>query len=553
MIRYIKTSPKIYPTPTGYDINNAIGWTDVVSENNTYAISNDSSNYWRYFVIKLNAGTKYTIRQTERSFDTAFWIYNSDKNVITAVDDDSPSKPSSDGRIDNDGQNETFYYTPTTSGVYYLRWGSYSSGTGTATIEITPKPENHTMLKPIITPSSGFDKWGFLKKYTSTKLAKIIPTNDTNDEYSKLFIAFNEGIVDTAKGNSTPITLDVANVAIEDGCGVFTNNSKIKCNADSWNISTQPFTLEFYINMTTMPTSNDWNNCSTIFVTYDSPGSSDQNALRFGNTLINWQYNDSSYYIAVPADYIKQNTWHHFALVRNGNEYYIFIDGKLRAWYTNTRTVTNYSRCMIGYESSDENSFDSSNAHFIGKLKNLNFSIGIARYLEDFKPFAISGIYTPPALTQLVTPMNLTSNDNDDWTISASSVYDNTYEPYKAFDGGWPINDGGWFSNSSDTTPTLTIQYKKGKLNITSYDIDMGFDSTNRAFNGWKFEGSNNNSNWITLDEVTDFTFNIKGAAISRTFNNNEYYAYYRLVITDKPVDYISISEFRGYGKKIDL
>lgn len=552
MIRYIHSKNKVYPVPTGYNINDAIGWTEVVTSANTLDVANDSSNYWRYYALKLEANTKYTITQTARSFDTAFWFYDSKQSVITTVDSDSPSSPGSDGKIDNDSNNETFYYTPTATGIFYLCWGAYSRGTGTATLQITPRPLDYSTSKPIIYPSVGFDKWGFLKRYSSLALAKANVRYTTNDEYSKLYLSFEDGVADTAVGNSTPLALDVANVDIENGCGVFGNNSKIKLSASNWDIASQPFTLDFYMNMATLPTSNDWNNCSTVFVTYASPNSSDQNALRFGNTLINWQYNDSNYYIAVPADYIKQNTWHHFALVRNDTNYYIFIDGKLRSYYTNSQSVTNYANCMIGYEADNESEYGSGEAHFIGKLKNLNFSVGIARWLADFTPYAINGIYTPPAFSSLVTPMNLTANETDAWLISASSIYDGAYEPYKAFDGGWPIHNGGWFSNSSDSTPTLTIKSKTKKVNIRAYDIDMGWDSTNRAFNGWRFEGSDDGSNWTTLDEVTGFTFSNKGPGVSRSFTNNNYYTYHRLVITDKPVDYIAISEFRGYGSMMD-
>lgn len=89
MIRYIKSPNLTYLQPTGVSLDDPIGWTDVVTESNTYSTSNDSTNLWRYFAIKLNAGTKYTIKQTARSFDTAFWFYNIDKSVITSVDSDS--------------------------------------------------------------------------------------------------------------------------------------------------------------------------------------------------------------------------------------------------------------------------------------------------------------------------------------------------------------------------------------------------------------------------------------------------------------------------------
>ena len=378
------TKDKIFPNPNGTNINSAIGWTDVVTDGaNTYTVSNDSQNNWRYFALLLEKGVKYTFYQTERSFDTSFWLYNSEKSAITSMDSDSPSQPNGDGKIDNDGQNEKFYYTPSDTNVFYLRWGSYSNATGNATIQITPSPLVYSMLTPIITPTTGINKLGIPYEYSSLKNAGIIQNVDTNDEFCRLYIDFNHNIIDSAKGNKIPIELSYSNIDVSNGYGLFNGSSTISCSAQNWDIN-QNFTLEFYINFDQLPTSNNWSSCQTLFVTFNVHDSTYQHALRFGNTIINFQYEDNSWIVTAPME-MEIEKWYHFALVRENTTYRIFIDGKLKGEGIYNSALSNYSNAQIGYESVG--------AHFIGKLINLNLSIGIARYTEDFHPIKINGIY----------------------------------------------------------------------------------------------------------------------------------------------------------------
>ena len=547
MIRYIKSKNLTYTQPTGVSLDDPIGWTDVVTESNTYSTSNDSTNLWRYFAIKLNAGTKYTIKQTVRSFDTAFWFYNIDKSVITSVDSDSPSSPSSDGRIDNDSSNETFYYTPSVTGVYCLCWGAYSSGTGTATIEITPKPEIYTLSEPTIVPSIGIDKWGFPIEYSSVHLAKINISQNTNDEYSKLFISFEDGVVDTAKGNTNPITLTAQNVTIRDGVGVFNSSSKIDCSASNFDFANNDkFTLEFYINFSQLPTSDSWGSCMTLFVTYETASSSDQNALRFGNSIVNWQYNDGGYFIDTSMNYINTNTWYHFALVKNGSTYLMFIDGEKRAEKTNTSTVLNYPSCQIGYESDS--------AHFVGKLKNFNLSIGIARYLENFKPLSVSGIYQPKSLGTLVTPDNMSSDTSEDWVITSTGNYGDKYV-WKAFDG----NYGTLFDGRGSEDPRFFgWQYLKGKTKIDSYILyNKATGATEDNLGEWILQGSNDGSSWDDLHHVGADEVYINWTTTPEVFTptTSGFYSHYRINCLKNSLgttkrEYLPyITEFKAYGE----
>ena len=385
MIRYIKSPEKVYPISTGFGFDSAISWTEVVPEgSDTYEINNDSNNYWRYFAIKLEAGIKYTFYQTERNFDTAFWLYDFNKNPITSVDSDSPSQPgNSEGRIDNDGSNEKFYYTPEITEVFYLRWGAYSSGTGNATIQITPRPIDYNASSPYLIPSTGINEWGIPIEYSELNLCSLNVMNSTNDKFCKLYIDFKDGIQDTANGNETPIELVSSNITTQNGYGQFSYNSKIDCSAANWDLR-EDFTIEFYINFDQLPTNDAWGNCQTIFVTYDSAGSVYQHALRFGNNNINFQYENNSWYVSTQMK-MQVGKWYHFALSKENITFRMFIDGVLVGESQSSRELNVYPNAQIGYEANE--------AYFRGKLTNFNLSIGIARYKENFKPIKIAGIY----------------------------------------------------------------------------------------------------------------------------------------------------------------
>lgn len=225
--------------------------------------------------------------------------------------------------------------------------------------------------------------YGTSYKLNNFSSAKIKFITNTNDEYSKLFLSFDEVISDSAKGNDTQLMLNVKGATIQNGFGIF-NNSGIDCSATGFDFANNTkFTVDFYINFSSLPTSDNWGGTKTIFVTYDSASSSWQNALRFGNNNINFQYEDNNWIISTPMTMIV-NKWYYFALVRDDNTYRMFVNGKLVSTANNDYSLPNYQNCQLFYEAD--------NSYFTGKMKNFNISFGIARYLKDFTPPKVDGI-----------------------------------------------------------------------------------------------------------------------------------------------------------------
>lgn len=351
-------------------------WDAVCDEERTGISGTVSSSSNQYYKILLKSGTTYTFRYNKDGSwdgDMRISFYDTDGTTIRDSWDSDPV--------------EQFDYTPTKDGLCTLRIQPYSSYSGSFKYLVTPAPEqfvgNPGWKKKTIIKSSDVDDIGYLLQHQMLEDARINFSPNTNDEFSKLFISFDENISDSAKGNPSPLTLNIKGGTVENGFGIFNNNG-IDCSASNFDFANiNKWTVDFYINFSSLPTSDSWSNSKTIFVTYDSASSSWQNALRFGNNNINFQYEDSSWIISAPMTMVI-NKWYYFALVRNDNTYYMFINGEKVAEATNSYNLPNYPNCQLFYEADG--------SYFTGKIKNFNISFGISRYLENFIPPKVSGI-----------------------------------------------------------------------------------------------------------------------------------------------------------------
>lgn len=152
-------------------------------------------------------------------------------------------------------------------------------------------------------------------------------------------------------------------------------------------------------------------------------------------------------------------------------------------------------------------------------------------------------------IPKYTAPLELTGNINSDWEVSASSIYDSSFDAYRAFDGLYSENNSGWFSGSGQPAPQW-LQWKnlKEKVNIKTYLLQFGFDGSNRYFKSWELQGSDNGTDWVKLDEVTNFTTSSNGYLFKREINNNKSFYYHRLYITDVTNGYISVGEFKCWN-----
>lgn len=112
-------------------------------------------------------------------------------------------------------------------------------------------------------------------------------------------------------------------------------------------------------------------------------------------------------------------------------------------------------------------------------------------------------------MTIRTSPYYPSSNNDGIWVISASSNYNDNWAPYKVFNKSFNVDSGnsnGWLMAQRAPLPQY-IEWKNtiSKLiKVNSYSIMMAYDNNNwkHGFKKWKFEGSNDGSNWELMHEM---------------------------------------------------
>lgn len=107
----------------------------------------------------------------------------------------------------------------------------------------------------------------------------------------------------------------------------------------------------------------------------------------YGNGRIFTQVRDTaSTYIINPGastiSNISLNTWHHYALTRSGNTFYVFWNGNLIYTYTSSVSIMSASgsSLYLGAGDTGSNGYD----NFQGYLDEVRITKGIARYTSSF-------------------------------------------------------------------------------------------------------------------------------------------------------------------------
>ena len=150
-----------------------------------------------------------------------------------------------------------------------------------------------------------------------------------------------------------------------------------------------------------------------------------------------------------------------------------------------------------------------------------------------------SGIVSNPVFTSatvITTDTNWTSGSG--WEITADSTNNSTTKPgWKAFDNTWETSNeqNMWHSAETATSTSspkwLKIKYPSAYKAI-QYSIQIRDLSYPRYPKTWKFQGSNNDSDWTDLDTQTNKTDWAGNNTVMFTFSNSTAYQYYRVYIT---------------------
>lgn len=138
---------------------------------------------------------------------------------------------------------------------------------------------------------------------------------------------------------------------------------------------------------------------------------------------------------------------------------------------------------------------------------------------------------------------NLSANTEGQYSVVASQTYSNR-DAFRAFSGDMT---NYW---SSSTTSNVYLRFNFGAGNakiITGYSLLCSHNASYTPMN-FRFEGSNDNSIWTTLDTRANETGWSTEYRRYYTFTNTTPYRYYRIFIeSSNSTSYVSISDFAMY------
>ncbi|MDQ0721599.1 hypothetical protein QF049_002860 [Paenibacillus sp. W4I10] len=144
----------------------------------------------------------------------------------------------------------------------------------------------------------------------------------------------------------------------------------------------------------------------------------------------------------------------------------------------------------------------------------------------------------------------MTSNTAPFGTVRSSTAY-NANAGWRAFDG----TDSLWFEGNSQYSVWVSYQFLE-PITIKGYALSKGNRGANWNPNGWRLEGSNDNTSWTILHSVSSITAASWNAEPRKVyeFNNDVEYLYYRLflITTTGPATTMAIGEIELFSLAYD-
>ena len=95
---------------------------------------------------------------------------------------------------------------------------------------------------------------------------------------------------------------------------------------------------------------------------------------------------------------------------------------------------------------------------------------------------------------------------------------------------------------------TFILFRQKNESVVTSYKITSGNDAPERDPKDWTLEGSNDGSNWTTIDTRSNENFQNRNMERTFSFSNNSSYSEYRLTMTNNSGNILQMTEFELIG-----
>jgi Concanavalin A-like lectin/glucanases superfamily/F5/8 type C domain len=256
---------------------------------------------------------------------------------------------------------------------------------------------------PTFTPLTG--------EYTSDSYDKLLlhcngvdESTTFTDELSHTITAYNGAQLDTSvkKFGTASGLFDGSDDYISAGS-----------HAD-WTLGNEDFTLDFWLYATADSTGRDGiialqNGGSDVELHIGLGGSATGWSTNGNNICLGVNWNGASWGLQIKGNTnVCNSTWHHVAIVRSNDRWYIYVDGVLDAAGTYTFTILSNTPLIGTHITSDR--------FFAGQLDEIRLSRGIMRWSGSFVPPLIN--YGP---VFEITPNIVAANEwqTINWDISA--------------------------------------------------------------------------------------------------------------------------------------
>ena len=220
------------------------------------------------------------------------------------------------------------------------------------------------------------------------------------DQYSKLLLHFNGTNGSTVFDDNSAVALGRK---LGPGGGIFDGGDDLSvADSDDWAFGTGDFTIDLWVNYSTLPSAgaqallSDWstNGVNSAWLFYHPSGT----ALNFYYTTDGATVKTKSFNWG-PSNV---DTWYHLALVRNGGNLYLFVNGTEISHFTDLGSDSIYNTTAswplyIG-------AYQQAVLGFKGRMDEVRISKGIARWTSNFTPSTTE--YAADSYTKLLLHMN---------------------------------------------------------------------------------------------------------------------------------------------------
>lgn len=333
----------------------------------------------------------------------------------------------------------TIQHNATGTGNYAVRVNDVASdttpfiidGTGQVGIGVTTANEMLTVNGNMSLAHAGSAPTatsGFIKMYAIQTAA--VGGIDANTVMNLHFDGTNGSTTFTDSSSSihtvtpTGATITTSTSEFGTGSGSFDGSSYLT-SADStdWDFGSGDFTIDTWMNLIAT------NGGNQVIYAQDGLGAGIGSFILYINSsrhvIVNASTNGSSYDVFNGVDFCDANTalttstWHHFAFVRSGTSWKVFIDGtQCGTTKTASGTLFNSTQSIsIG------NQYTSATGMLFGKLDEYRVSKGSARWTSNFTPPTSEYVLTVPAAEHLYALLSDgTSKQLDNDATSGSSA-----------------------------------------------------------------------------------------------------------------------------------